>query len=105
MSLSQRLNKRITLQTMSDDQAADGQPVLIAIDIATVWAEIKDVSGKLLIDADQKERSTQTEMVIRARTDLPENLLVSYKGAAYRVEAVLGQDNRTQKLVCVKVES
>lgn len=105
MSLAARLNKRITLQALSADQDAAGQPLLTPVDIATVWAEVKDVSGRLFIGADQKERSTSTEILIRYRADLPTSLQVSYKASTYRVEAILGQDNRTLKLTCVKVDA
>jgi hypothetical protein len=42
-------------------------------------------------------------MLIRARSDLPAKLLVLYKSALYDVKAVLGQNNRTLKLIAVRV--
>lgn len=109
MTLAERLNKRVTLQTRTTGKDDYGQPIETYQNVVTdgdgaLWAEVKDVSGKLFIGADQVERSVTTEITIRARDDLPTSLYVLYKGDRYEVQGEpLGQDGRTMKLVCVKV--
>ena len=105
MSLSQRLNKRVMLQQKQQTQDAAGQPAVDYVDIGQVWAEVIDVYGKLFIGANQEERSTTTEMLIRYRDNLPSPLYVLHKNERYEVQGdPLGQTGRTLKLVCLKVK-
>jgi SPP1 family predicted phage head-tail adaptor len=103
MSLSARLNKRIMLMTPPTGQDAAGQPLVDPVEFGEVWAEVVDKSGDATVAADQLESVTRSEMLIRARSDLPAKLLVLYKSSLYDVKAVLGQNNRTLKLIAVKV--
>lgn len=102
MSLSDRLNKRISLYTIGADQDEIGQPIEVPVFVASVCAEVRDKDGDLAVDADAIKRTVKTDILIRAR-NLPENLTVRYKGNVYRVDAVLGQDNRTLLLTTVKI--
>ncbi|MFS2007969.1 phage head closure protein [Duganella sp. CT11-25] len=105
MSLSSRLNKRITLMMPPTGQDAAGQPLLDPVEFDKVWAEVIDIGGDATVAADQLESVTRTEMLIRARGDLPAKLLVSYKSVMYDVKAVLSRNDRTLKLITVKVTS
>lgn len=105
MSLSDRLNKRVMLVTKLTGQDAAGDPYIDLVDLAEVWAEVVDVAGDATVDADQLEQVTRSEITIRYRDDLPVKLLACYKGVIYDIKAVLGQNNRTLKLIAVKVQS
>jgi SPP1 family predicted phage head-tail adaptor len=102
MSLSMRLNKRVELYTTGPGRDAIGQPIDSPVLIDTVWAEVKDKDGDLVVEADRMHRTVKTNILIRYR-ELPDKLTVRYKGYQYRVDAVLGQDNRTLLLASVKV--
>lgn len=102
MSLSDRLNKRIQLWTVGAGQDGIGQPIQAPALVAEVWAEVLDKDGDLAVEADREFRTKKTNITIRAR-ELPEPLSVHYKGDEYRVDSVLGTNNRTLLLGVVKI--
>jgi SPP1 family predicted phage head-tail adaptor len=102
MSLSGRLNKRIELWTVGETRDEIGQPVDGPVFIATVWAEVKDKDGDLAVEADRQQRTVKTNITIRYR-DLPDKLTARYKGSEYRIDATLGQDNRSLVLAAIKI--
>lgn len=102
MSLADRLNKRVQLWTVGAGQDGIGQPIQAPVLVAEVWAEVKDKDGDLVVDADRETRTKKTDITIRAR-ELPDQLSVRYKGYEYRVDSVLGTDNRTLLLGVVRI--
>lgn len=102
MSLSDRLTKKIALYTVGETQDEIGQPIQGDVFLVSVSAEVRDKDGDVAIDADQPRRTVKTDMLIRWR-NLPERLTVRYKGHVYRVDSVLGQDNRTLLLGTVQI--
>lgn len=99
-SLSIRLNKRITIQQQSATQDDAGQPINTWVDVATLWAEIRDVSGREFIAADGQQKQVQTKILIRHREGIESQMRVLHGSNTYNIEAVLGQDNRTLLLMC-----
>lgn len=105
MSLSARLNKRITIQVLATGQDAIGQPTedwtnLITEGDGKCWAEVKDVSGKEFIAADAENAKVTTRITIRHRADVTAAMRVLHGVNAYNVLAALGQADRTLLLMC-----
>lgn len=105
MSLSARLNKRVTIQALGGGQDAIGQPIedwanLIADGDGKCWAEVKDVSGKEFIAADAENSAVTTRITIRYRAGITAAMRVLNGADVYKVLAVLGQENRTLLLMC-----
>jgi SPP1 family predicted phage head-tail adaptor len=105
MSLSGHLNKRVTIQRKSDAQDSFGQPGAGQaggdwVDVATVWAGIKDMTGRQYFASQAAQNPVQTEISIRFREGIVPSMRVLHGSDAYDIEAVLGQDRRTLKLMC-----
>lgn len=100
MSLSQMLNKRVTIQSSVLTQDAAGQPVLAWTDVATVWASVIDISGREYVAASAVRNDAETRITIRHRAGVVPAMRVLHGTIAYNVESVLGQDNRSLLLMC-----
>ncbi len=106
MSLGARLNKRITLQVIGQAQDAAGQPIaadwtnFIADGDGKVWAEIRDVSGREFVAAGATQNQVMTTITIRYRAGVLDKMRALHGADVYRIEAVLGQDQRTLALMC-----
>lgn len=109
MSLSQRLNRRVTLkiQTATQDGTGEVQPTawsnFIAAGDGAIWAEVKDISGREFIAAGSEQNSTQTKVTIRYREGVQPSMRLIYSGRVYQIDAVLGEDRKTIALMCSKV--
>lgn len=102
MSLSDRLNKRVEIWTNGATQDAIGQPIVAPVKLTTVYAEVLDKDGDLAVEADKERRTVKTNITIRAR-ELPDVFTIRYKGYEYRVDSVLGTDNRQLLLGVVSI--
>jgi SPP1 family predicted phage head-tail adaptor len=103
-ALSLRLNKRVTLQSQSDEQDATGQPLNTWVDVAPVWAEVIDVSGREYLAAGGVQNSAQTKITIRYRDGVLPSMRVLHGESVYNIEAVLGQDQRALLLMCSRAD-
>jgi SPP1 family predicted phage head-tail adaptor len=103
-ALALRLNKRVTLQSRSTDQDATGQPLNTWADVATVWAEVNDISGREYLAAGGVQNSAQTKITIRYRDGVVPSMRVLHGDAVYNIEAVLGRDKRTLLLMCSRAD-
>ena len=105
MSLGARLNKRITLQVLAAGQDDAGQPTdawtnVIADGDGKLWAEVRDVSGREFVAAGATQNQVLTTITIRYRAGVRPKMRALHGADVYRIEAVLGQDQRTLALMC-----
>ncbi|OHV97051.1 hypothetical protein AKG95_07035 [Janthinobacterium lividum] len=106
MSLGARLNKRITLQVLAAGQDEAGQPLpadwmnVIASGDGKLWAEVRDVSGREFVSAGATQNQVLTTITIRYRVGVLPKMRALHGTDVYRIEAVLGQDQRTLTLMC-----
>ena len=103
MSLAQRLNKRVTIQQQSTAQDEIGQPDVSWADVLTVWAEVKDVSGREYMAAGAVQDAVQTKITIRHLSGVVASMRAVCGPDTYNIEAILGQDNRTLLLMCKRI--
>ena len=95
-----RLNQRVTLErkvSQRDPAARDavGQPLDQWEPVATVWANVKTVTGSAFNErqAGGTEISAgNTSIRIRARDDIEPTMRVIYRGKVYDIRAVLRDD-------------
>lgn len=108
MSLAARLNKRVLLQVQGSEQDAVGQPMDVWANFVTdtpdgkIAAEVRDVSGREFVAAGATQNQVLTTITIRYRAGVLPKMRVLYGADIYRIEAVLGQDQRTLALVCAR---
>ena len=100
-----RLDQRITIQAPATGQDAFGAPSTIWTVVATVWAELKDLTGREFLAAAAVQNVVQTKITIRypgnSVTVLP-GMRVVHGADIYNIEAVLGQDKVMRVLMCSK---
>lgn len=100
-----RLDRRITIQAAAAGQDAFGAPSTTWTVVATVWAELKDLTGREFLAAAAVQNVVQTKITIRypgnAVTVLP-GMRVVHGADIYNIEAVLGQDKVMRVLMCSK---
>lgn len=101
MSLSQRLNKRITIQQKTAGQDGAGQPIDTWTTVATVWAEVKDVSGREFIAAQAGQAEVTTKVTIRYLAGIKSDMRVVHGADVYNIIVPLDAgDKRELLLMC-----
>lgn len=96
-----RLNQRVTLQSKSVTRDAMGGEVITWVDVATVWADVKPLSGKALIAAQQAMSEVTASIFIRLRTDVADDWRVVHGTKIYAISAIIDDiDKGTTNLQC-----
>jgi SPP1 family predicted phage head-tail adaptor len=99
-----RLRSRITLQKYQSSRDDFGQLIKKWVDIATLWAEVKAVTGKELMLSQQEMSSNTIRVYIRYRNDIDTSWRIKYliAGSQYlNIKAVLPDAKRTYlELLC-----
>ncbi len=88
MSAGKR-DKRITIQSPSASQSADGQMVNTWATFATVWASIKHKSGASSIQSDSDTSSIKASIRILRLDGVNSGMRVVHGTTVYAIEAVL----------------
>ena len=97
------LRNRITIQQKVNGKDALGQTVDQWVDVCTVRAEIRDVSGKEYQNSQAEQVQTDCKILIRYRKDITADMRVLCNGTYYDIKAVLEDVKRTRlELPCQK---
>ncbi len=91
---SYNLTSRITIQQRGAGQDAAGQPVQTWVDVATVWANIRYLSGVETIKSDAPVSVAKASICIRRRTDISAGMRVVFGSAVFNIQAVLPDEGR-----------
>lgn len=96
------LNCSVTIQHLTSDQDEIGQPVTTWADVATVWADIRHISGIEAVKADATASTVRASIRIRYRTDVNAGMRVLHGSTVYNITAVLPDVAKKQyvDLVC-----
>lgn len=93
------LRDRITIQSQSTTQDAIGEPVQAWVEVATVWASVRDLTGREFLAAQAAQNTVQTKILIRHRAGIVPAMRVLRGTTIYNVEAVLNASGRPDYLV------
>ena len=97
-----KLNTRVTIQRPGTAEDELGQPIPGWVDVATVWADVRHLSGIGAIKASGEVSVIKASVRIRRRDDLTAGMRVVVGPTVYGVEAVMppaAQQDHTD-LVC-----
>lgn len=83
-----KLNTRITIQRPNTAQDEVGQPIAGWVDVATVWADVRHLSGVAAIKAGGEVSLVKAAVRIRRRDDITAGMRVVTSAATYNIEAV-----------------
>ena len=96
------LNSRVTIQSPTATQDAAGQPIPTWAEVATVWANVRHLSGVESIKADAEASTVKASIRIRKRPDIDASMRVVHGASNYQIRAVLPDEVDRDKidLVC-----
>ncbi|WP_443113311.1 phage head closure protein [Herbaspirillum seropedicae] len=92
------LNRRITIEQVSNVKNSDGDLVAAWVTVTELWARRADVSGRELEAAMAKDVEISVKFVVRYRNGILPNMRVVLDGQYYRVIAALDKSGRREEL-------
>lgn len=97
-----RRNRKVTIQHLISGQDDIGQPVQTWSDLATVWGNVRMLTGSEAIKGGAETSTTKASIRIRRRTDVTAAMRVVLGSTTYQIKAVLPneEDRRDVDLVC-----
>ncbi|WP_074025201.1 phage head closure protein [Xenorhabdus eapokensis] len=96
-----RLRHRILLQNFTQIKLPSGQRMQEWQDVATVWAEVKHISGRELLASGAELPETTVRVWLRYRSDVTSAFRMVFRGQIYDIQAVIPDPKRTQlELLC-----
>lgn len=84
-----RLNRRVVLQQQGVGRDEIGQPLAGWMDVASIWAHIRHLSGMEAVKADAPVSMTKASIRIRYRAGVQAGMRVVHAGVVYSIVAVL----------------
>lgn len=101
---SAKLRQRIKVQRREDVRDAFGGVANSWVDVATLWAEVLDRSGKQIYNTDQQLNEVYTRIRIRFRRDVHPEMRVVFGGKNYDISSVLDLtgDGSFIELMCLR---
>lgn len=102
-----RLRHRITLQKLSHRPNDYGATVAEWLDVATVWAEVKPLSGREYFSADQIQAEVTTVIWLRYLANIDSTMRVKFDDRSFEIVSVINhkEQNRALQLQCKEVKN
>lgn len=85
-----KLDRRVTIQSLTETQDSAGQPIKAYADLATIWAERRDVRGNERFASNQALAMRAAIFRIRWRTGMTEKMRLIDDGTTYDVTGIAG---------------
>ena len=97
-----QLRHRVIIQTPTETQDAQGQPVKSWGTFATVHANVLPLKGREYFNAQQINAETTTKFVIRYLAGITEKMRISYDSKLYNIQGIVnvGERDRIIELMC-----
>ncbi len=99
-----QLDRRITIQTPTLSQNAEGAAVPSYSTFAEVWARKEDLRGEELFAAQKEDAEVTTRWTIRHLTGLRNDMRISYGGNYYDIISILEIGRREGFLITSKAK-
>ena len=98
-----QLDRRITIKNFSETTDSFGQEVKSFSTLASVWANVVERVGREGEDGEMIAATKKVEFIIRYRTDVDEEMRISYNSNTYKIQAIQSADARKAflKIVCL----
>lgn len=96
---------RVRIVEVVSGRDSAGQPNDTLADVATVWAEVRDLRGREYIEAQQVPGGEVTTVVrIRYREGITRQMHVVHDGHLYDIEAVQEPTGRSRELLLMCID-
>ncbi|MGV6989651.1 phage head closure protein [Testudinibacter sp. P80/BLE/0925] len=93
-----KLRHRITLQQQISTLNSYGSAITDWEDVATVWAEIKPLSGREYFAAEQVQSEITTQIWLRYRPDIQPTMRVKWGDRTFEVVSAINHNERNTAL-------
>jgi SPP1 family predicted phage head-tail adaptor len=97
-------NSRITIQQRSTGRDEGGQPIEGWTTVATLWAEVRDITGREYIAAGAEQAEVTTRVRIWRRAGIKPAMRVLRGTTTYDIKAVLDEGRDGTLLICTRRE-
>jgi SPP1 family predicted phage head-tail adaptor len=96
-----QLDRRITIHSFTTTTDDFGEVVKSFTTLANVWAKVEEKRGSEGEEGNQLVATKRVEFFIRYRSDIDEQMRITYNNETYKIEAILNADSRKafQKIV------
>jgi len=101
-----RFRHRVEIGRYVGDQDQWGDPAPKQWEhVATVWAAVEALTGKLYFEAQQTQEQSDHRITIRWRRGIEPGMVVRYDGREFTIHAVLDKDGKRKwlELICREV--
>ena len=95
-------NSRIKIQQRGTARDEAGQPVETWVDVAQVWAEIRDISGREFVAAGAEQAEVTTRIRIWRRDAVTAAMRVLHGTVVYDIKSPLLEGTDTTLLMCTR---
>ena len=89
-----QLDRRITIQSFSTTTDAFGQKIKSFGTLANVWAKIVEKVGDEGENGDMISATKRVDFFIRYRSDINEQMRITYNNETYKIHAIQSADAR-----------
>lgn len=95
-------NSRVVIRQRADGADELGQPLTTWTTVATLWADIRHLSGAAAIKADVNTSTVKASIGVTKRDDIKAGMQALHGSTVYEIKAVLPdeQNRRDMYLVC-----
>jgi len=94
------LRERVQLLRKTETTEAEGGHTVAFTPLATVWARVHTLSGRLTDRADARAASTTHSVVIRFRSDLSAGDRITWRGRTFEITGTSDINGRRAYLSC-----
>jgi SPP1 family predicted phage head-tail adaptor len=89
MNLATQLRHKVTIQQRTAGFDALGQPLDTWVDVASPWADIRNLNGLETIKGGAESSLVRASIRIRYRTDLNAGMRIVHGATTYNITAIL----------------
>ncbi len=82
------LDQRVTIQRETRTADTYGGAALAWVEVATVWASVRPLSGRERADFGKVEAPANYRFTIRRRADVTDAMRITWNGASYNIRFV-----------------
>ncbi|MCW9051234.1 MAG: phage head closure protein [Motiliproteus sp.] len=94
-----KYNRRVTLQSRTRSNDANGAVVDAWANVATVWAKPMTITGRERWANDYTAHEYSVSIAVRYRADLAEDMRALYNGRTLDISRIIDVDERRRELI------
>ncbi len=99
------MRHRITIESPTETQGADGSMTLTWAPFATVWASVEPLLGREWFDAQREQAEVSHRVRMRFLPGVGHNMRIMWGSRVFEIESVLNAGERNRELVLMCRES